>query len=63
MLYYQNSMFTYRIYIYIYIYNMTFDFFYISGSLVVPSVDHLNMNRTIKYEHKPFFEMELISSH
>jgi hypothetical protein len=42
---------------------MTFDFFYISGSLVVPSVDHLNMNRTINYEDKLFFEMELISGH
>jgi len=28
---------------------MTFDFFYISGSLVVPAVDHLNINKTKLY--------------
>jgi len=28
---------------------MTFDFIYISGSLVVLSVDHLNMNKTTNY--------------
>ena len=34
--------------IYVYMY-MTCDFFYISGSLVVPPVDHLNMNNIIPY--------------
>jgi len=29
---------------------MTFDFFSISKSLVVPSVDHLNMNKTMNCE-------------
>ena len=28
---------------------MTFDFIHISGSLVIPSVDHSNMNKTINY--------------
>ena len=28
---------------------MTFDFFYISGTLVVLSVDHLNVNKTVRY--------------
>ena len=28
---------------------MTFDFFYMSGSLVIPPVDHLNMNKPILY--------------
>jgi len=36
-------------YKFIYIYYMIFDFIYISGSLVVLSVDHLNMNKTINY--------------
>jgi len=40
MLYFHNSMFTYH---------MTFDFIHISGSLMVPSVDHLNMNKIINY--------------
>ena len=48
MSYFLNSVFTYYIYIYIYIYMYTtFAFFYTSGSLVVPTVDHFNMN---KYE-------------
>jgi len=33
----------------LYTYYMTFDFIYISGSLVVLSVDHLNMNKTTNY--------------
>ena len=45
MLCFRNSIY---IYIYIYIY-LTFDFFCISKSLVVPSVDHLNMNKTMNY--------------
>lgn len=28
---------------------MTFDYFYIAWSFVVPPVDHLNMNKTINY--------------
>ena len=34
--------------LYIYRY-MTFDLFYMSGSLVIPPVDHLNTNKTILY--------------
>jgi hypothetical protein len=33
----------------LYIYYMIFDFIYISESLVVLSVDHLDMNKTINY--------------
>ena len=32
-----------------YIYYMTFDFIYISGSLVKPSVDYMNMKKTFNY--------------
>ena len=54
MLCFHNSMFTYHICvcvcvcIYIYTY-MTFDFFCISGSLVILPVDHLKMNKTTLY--------------
>ena len=60
MLYFHNSMFTYCIYLYVYvyihthlhtyIYYMNSYFFYVSGSVVVPSVHHLNMNKTINYK-------------